>query len=69
MPIDKVVFDIDSDVQLLGSDVESSLRLFGDGGILSLSEDGNFVKVADDKFINTSAGLTTGSIDNLKNEG
>ena len=66
LPIDKIVYETDSDGQLLGSMIDPNTRFFGEGGILIRDENGNFQKVPDDKFVKNAEGITSSSIDNLQ---
>ena len=66
LPIDQIVFEVDSDGQLLGSDIDPNIRLFGDGGILERTgSNGTFQKIPDNKFIKVAEGITSSSIENL----
>jgi hypothetical protein len=66
LPIDKIVFETDIDGQLLGSDIDPNIKLFGNGGILQRDEAGSFQKVTGDSFVRISAGIVTSSISNIE---
>ena len=71
---DKIIFEVDSDGQLLGSDIDPNVKFFGEGGILQRETELSqltsgaplFKKIPDDKFIGIAEGLSTGSLDNFK---
>jgi hypothetical protein len=71
LPIDQIVFEVDSDGQLLGSDLDPNIKLFGAGGILIRATGSlptgtaTFQKVADTKFISVAEGITSSSIENF----
>jgi hypothetical protein len=65
LPIDKIVFETDEDGQLLGSDIDPNVKLFGNGGILKRDETGSFQRVTGSSFLQTAIGMTTSSIDNM----
>lgn len=66
LPTDKIVFETDIDGQLLGSDIDPNIKLFGNGGILKLDSSGTFQRVTGSSFVRTAVGLTTSSIENIE---